>query len=51
MKEGNLFLLFILHPKPRLSCCALGIVGKPLISTGLPSWFHNVLKYGGEVIE
>jgi len=39
------------YPKPRLSCCALGIVGKPLMSTGTPSWFHNVLKYGGEIIE
>jgi hypothetical protein len=55
MKEGNLLVLFILHVEisqtKTLFCCALGIVGKLLMSTGTPRWFHNVLKYGGEVIE
>jgi hypothetical protein len=26
-------------------------VGKPLVSGGAPSWFHNILTYNGEVIE
>jgi hypothetical protein len=27
------------------------IVGKPSMSKGAPSWFHNVLTYGEEYIE
>jgi len=33
------------------SCHTLGTVGKPSMSRGAPSWFHNVPTYGGEVIE
>jgi hypothetical protein len=39
-------------PPPLLSPCAVGIVGKPLMSRGASSQFHNDLTYGGgEVIE
>ncbi len=27
-------------------CCALGNVGKPLMSIGAASWYHNILGYG-----
>jgi len=29
----------------------LGIIGKPLMNVGASTWFHDVLKYNGEVIE
>jgi len=32
-------------------CHALGGVGKPSMSKGASSWFHNVSNYNGEVIE
>ncbi len=34
-----------------VSCHALGIIGKPLMSDSTLTWFHNVSTYGGEVIE
>jgi hypothetical protein len=33
------------------SCHTLGTIGKPSMSRGALSWFHNGLTYGGEVIE
>jgi hypothetical protein len=30
---------------------SLDAIGKPLMSTGAPSWFYSVSTYGGEVIE
>jgi hypothetical protein len=30
---------------------SLDTIGKPLMSTGAPSWFYSVSTYGGEVIE
>jgi len=33
------------------SCCTLGTVEKSSMSRGASSWFHNVLTYGGEVID
>jgi len=50
MKEGSLlvwFCLFVMlrSPKP------YGIVGKPSMSNGAMSRFHNVLTYVGEGIE
>ncbi len=32
-------------------CHALGGVGKPSMTKGASSWFHNVSNYNGEVIE
>jgi len=32
-------------------CHALGGVGKPAMSKGASSWFHNVSNYNEEVIE
>jgi hypothetical protein len=42
---------FVCHVEFFQTSCALGIIGKPLMSRGAPSWFHNILTYGGEFIE
>ncbi len=56
MKEDQLFVCLFCSssldlPNHNASSCAFGIVGKPLMSNGAPSWFHNVLSYGEKVIE
>jgi hypothetical protein len=49
-----LFFFFGAHtsksPNHGASCQALGIGGKPLMCKVVPSWFHNVLTYNGEVM-
>jgi hypothetical protein len=55
MKEDQLFVCNVPHvsdlPNHNASSCAFGIVGKPLMSKGARSWFHNVLSYGEKLIE
>jgi len=50
----SFFLFFFPHtsksPNHGASCQALGIGGKPLMCKVVPSWFHNVLTYNGEVM-
>jgi len=54
--EGFLFVFFFFFPHTSkspnhgASCQALGIGGKPLMCKVVPSWFHNVLTYNGEVM-
>jgi hypothetical protein len=54
MKEGSLFCFVCLShgdlPSRGTSCNALGIVEKPSMSRGAPSWFHTV-STSGEVLE
>jgi hypothetical protein len=38
-------------PRQDTSSCMLGTIGKPLVSQGALSWFHNVSTYSEEVIE
>jgi hypothetical protein len=55
MKEGTLFVSFILHVE--ISQTKTLLLRSWYCWEALdeyrytPSWFHNVLKYGGEVIE
>jgi len=53
LKRCHLFMqfVFVCHVEIFQTSCALGIIGKPLMSRGAPSWFHNILTYGGEFIE
>jgi hypothetical protein len=50
MKEDSFFFIWDLS-NHSFSWYALNIVGKPLMSRGASSQFHNDLTYGGEVIE
>lgn len=46
--EGSLFVLCVCHieiSQTIVPPTALGTVGKPLMSRGALSWFHNILTY------
>ncbi len=38
-------------PRQETPPCMLGSIGKPLVSRGAMSWFHNVSTYNEEVIK
>lgn len=46
------FPVYLSHrdlPRQDTSSCMLGTIGKPLVSRGALSWFHNVSTYNEEV--
>ncbi len=43
--------LFVCHLEISQTIMPLVTIGKPLMSKGKLSWFHNVLTYGEKIIE
>jgi hypothetical protein len=43
--------LFVCHVEIFKTTMPLVTIGKPLMTRGKLSWFHNVLTYGEEIIE
>jgi len=46
MKDEN-FIVFVYHIEMSQTTRD-STIGKPLVSRGAPSWFHNILTYNGE---